>query len=129
MRPCSQIKLGCAHVIRMLKTMGLEGNFEIQNKILSHFVRLIERQTKSARNYLDEIIINTDIMAVDIERFETNVTSMKQFHTKYENHIKFMSTISRYDPEACILECLKFDLHHDFRHYKGLLLNLSCCYH
>lgn len=54
---------------------------------------------------------------------------MKTFHTKYENNLIFTKTISRYNPEVCLLECFKFELNEEWKHYRGLLLNLSCSLH
>ncbi len=96
---------------------------------MQHFLKLIEKKIKTSKSYLDNIIVAMDILAVDVERFESNVTNMKQFHTKYENNLKFMSTISRFDPEICLLECYKFELGEEWKPFNGLLLNLSCNYH
>jgi hypothetical protein len=53
---------------------------------MNHFLKLIEQQIKTSRRYLDQMIITMDVLAVDVQRFESNVTNMKQFHTKYENN-------------------------------------------
>jgi hypothetical protein len=90
---------------------------------------MIGFKIKQNKHFLDEAIVRTDVLAVDVERFESNVTNMKQFHTKYENNLKFMSTISRFDPEICLLECYKFELGEEWKPFNGLLLNLSCNYH
>ena len=78
--------MGCLHIIRILRLLNLEGHFELQNKIMNHFLKLIEQQIKTSRRYLDQMIITMDVLAVDVQRFESNVTNMKQFHTKYENN-------------------------------------------
>lgn len=49
-------------------------------------------------------------LAFDVERFESNVTNLKQFHSKYENNLKLMKTISRYNPEVCFLECFELEI-------------------
>lgn len=113
----------------MLKKLNVEGHFEIQNKIVEHFLKLIEVKIKTARKHLDQIVISIEVLAVDVERFESNITNMKTFHTKYENNLIFMKTISRYNPEVCFLECFKFELNDEWKHFRGLLLNLSCSLH
>jgi hypothetical protein len=40
-----------------------------------------------------------------------------------------MKTISRYNPEVCFLECFKYELSDEWKHYRGLLLNMSCVEH
>jgi hypothetical protein len=64
-----------------------------------------------------------------VQRYESNVTSVKQFHTKYLTNRQFMEKISRYNPEVCLLECFRFALSDEWKPYKGLLLNMSCTYH
>ena len=128
-KPSTKVSVGCMHITKMLRALNLEGNFEIQNKIMQHFVQLIEKKIKSSKEFLDEIVVRTDILAVDVERFESNITSMKQFHSKYDNSLKFMKTISRYNPEVCFLECYNYDLTTEWRSFKGLLLNMSCSIH
>lgn len=41
--PSTAIKVGCKHIVRMLHKMNLQGHFELQNKILSHFLKIIDR--------------------------------------------------------------------------------------
>lgn len=128
-KPCTKISVGCTHITRMLKMLNIDGNFEVQNKIMSHFCQLIDQKIKSSKDKLNEIVILKDILSVDVERFEQDITNLKQFHTKYDNSLKFMKTISRYNPEVCFLECYNFDLTEEWRPYKGLLLNMSCSHH
>ena len=40
--PCSKIQVGCTHIVRMLKLLNVEGNFEVQNKVVAHFCQLID---------------------------------------------------------------------------------------
>jgi hypothetical protein len=37
----------------MLNKLNIEGHFEIQNKILEHFLKLAEVKIKAARKHLD----------------------------------------------------------------------------
>jgi hypothetical protein len=43
--------------VRMIHKMNLQGHFELQNKILSHFLKIIDRQILAARKYLDYMIM------------------------------------------------------------------------
>lgn len=49
-----------------MKLLNLEGHFELQNRIINHFLKLIEQQIKTARRYLDQMIITMDVLAVDV---------------------------------------------------------------
>lgn len=94
-----------------------------------HFVSILESQIKSARHHLSLLITQTEALAVDVEKYEQSVTIMKQFYSRYENNLKFMKTISRYNPEVCFLECYKFELNDEWKQFTGLVLNLSCSLH
>ncbi len=65
-------------------------------------------KVKQAKRFLDTSLFQIEVLAADAELFEWNITYLKQFHMKYENNLKFMKTISRYNPEVCFLECFKF---------------------
>lgn len=78
--PSTAIKVGCKHIVRMLHKMNLQGHFELQNKILTHFLKIIDRQIQAARRYLDQMIVNVDTLGFDVEKFEYNVFCMKYLY-------------------------------------------------
>ena len=97
--------------------------------MINHFLFVSDTLIKSAKLHFGLLVNQTEELAVDVEKYEHNLTNMKQFHTKYENNLKFMKTISRYNPEVCFLECYKFELGNEWKQFTGLLLNLSCALH
>jgi hypothetical protein len=113
----------------MLKMMNLEGNFLVQNKIIKHFILLIDEVIESTKKFRDQATVTKDILSLDVEKYEANIFSVKNICSKYHNSIKFMKTISRYNPDVCLLECYSFDLNEEWVAFKGLNLNLSCSNH
>lgn len=109
--------------------MHIDGDIELQYKILSLFTSIIQSSVAKHKQYLESVIIDIDSLTQDVVRFEQNITSLKQFNTRYENNQTFMKTISRYNPEVCFLECFSLMLQDEWRHNQGLLLNLSCSRH
>ena len=109
-KPDVQIKIGTKHIINAIRQLHIDGNIELQYRILGHFTSIIQSSVVKHKQYLESVIIDIDSLSQDVVRFEQNITSLKQFNTRYENNQTFMKTISRYNPEVCFLECFSLML-------------------
>jgi hypothetical protein len=106
----------------------LEHQFSIQNKLLAFFCEILILQQTNFKQLCDIFYASVQQFGADVFRFEQNITNLKQFHKKFDNQLTFNKTISRYNPEVCLLSH-NYELLDDFRYYKGVLLNLSCSNH
>jgi hypothetical protein len=119
----------CHRITAILNALGHAGNAELHKEILKGFLKLMDFKIQTAKQSLEQLLYYENTLTTDVERFEANITSLKQFHIKFMNNIKFMKTISRYDPMCCFLEYTQDDLEDEWARFQGVVLNISCPTH
>ena len=78
------------------------------------------------------MIVNMDTLALDVERYEFNVGSLKAFNTKFEITQRFIQIIQGFNPEVCLFDLTSMSSDGTLKDsliYKGIILNLCCVNH